>query len=51
MADRRPGDVEKVYGSIEKANRVLDWKAQLNLDDMVSSAWKWEEQLTRKMIV
>ncbi len=46
LVDRRPGDVEKVFGSTVKANKMLNWNAELGLEEMVSSAWKWEKSLS-----
>jgi len=48
MAPRRSGDVEQIYASTDKANKVLGWKAELSLDDMTLSAWKWEKHLASK---
>lgn len=47
IVDRRPGDVEKVWADTSFANRVLGWKAQKGLDEMMSSAWKWEVALSK----
>jgi UDP-glucose 4-epimerase len=46
--DRRSGDVEQVWADTALANRELGWKAEKNLDEMMSSAWKWEQALARK---
>lgn len=43
IVERRPGDVEQVYADTKFANEELGWKAQRNLDDMMLSAWKWEQ--------
>lgn len=48
FVDRRPGDIEKVWANPEKANRELGWKAESGLDEMLSSAWKWEKMLAGK---
>jgi len=48
ISGRRPGDVEQIYGSTEKANKVLGWKAGLDLNEMVKSAWAWEKMLDKK---
>jgi UDP-glucose 4-epimerase len=48
FAPRREGDVEKIYGDASKAERKFGWKARLSLDDMTSSAWKWQQQLDLK---
>ncbi len=42
IGSRRHGDAAIVYADTSKANNVLDWKSELGLDDMISSAWKWE---------
>lgn len=45
MAGRREGDIEKVWADTAYANLKLGWKAEKDLDDMVLSAWKWEQNL------
>ena len=47
MAPRRGGDVEAIYASTEKANKVLGWTAKSTLDEMTLSAWKWEQFLDK----
>jgi len=42
---RREGDIEKIWGDCTKANKVLDWKAESPLDDVLASAWKWQQKL------
>lgn len=44
-APRREGDIEKVWGNVDKANSVLGWKAETPLDDVLRSAWKWQLKL------
>jgi UDP-glucose 4-epimerase len=44
MADRRPGDIDKVWADCTKANNVLGWKAKLGLEEMLKSAWEWERR-------
>lgn len=46
--DRRSGDVEQVWADTSLANRELEWKAEKTLDEMMSSAWKWEQALSSK---
>jgi UDP-glucose 4-epimerase len=43
VVDRRPGDVVKIWADPSYANRELGWKAEKSLDDMMLSAWKWEQ--------
>ncbi|CDF78659.1 UDP-glucose 4-epimerase [Formosa agariphila KMM 3901] len=45
IVDRRQGDVIAAYADTHKANTVLGWKAQLNLEDALASAWKWEQKI------
>jgi UDP-glucose 4-epimerase len=46
---RREGDAEQVYADTTYANNELGWKTELDLNDMLSSAWKWEEFLNEKI--
>jgi len=46
VGPRRPGDIEKIYGDVSKASQILGWKAELGLDKMMQSAWKWEQGLS-----
>ncbi len=41
---RRPGDVEAVYADTKLANEELGWKAELSVEDMLKSAWDWEQK-------
>lgn len=45
FAPRREGDIEKVWGNVDKANKVLGWKAETPLEDVLRSAWKWQLKL------
>ena len=42
IVDRRAGDITAAYADTSIANRDLGWKAGLNLDDGLRSAWKWQ---------
>jgi len=42
---RRPGDVEKIWADATLAEKLLSFKAEHSLKDMMSSAWKWEKYL------
>ncbi|MCC6817473.1 MAG: UDP-glucose 4-epimerase GalE [Bacteroidia bacterium] len=46
IGPRRPGDVEKVWADASKAQNILGWTAQHNLNEMVKSAWEWQKQLS-----
>lgn len=42
---RREGDITSAYANTDKANNVLGWKAQYNLEEAMASAWKWEQKI------
>ena len=44
---RREGDIEKIWGNVDKANKVLGWKADTPLEDVLASAWKWQQKLRK----
>ena len=44
-APRREGDIEKVWGDVSKANKVLGWKAETPTDEVLASAWRWQKKL------
>jgi UDP-glucose 4-epimerase len=44
-APRREGDIEKVWGNVDKANNVLGWRADTPLDEVLASAWRWQKKL------
>ena len=44
-APRREGDIEKVWGNVDKANKVLGWKAETPTEEVLKSAWKWQKKL------
>ena len=45
IGPRRPGDVISIYASNDLAKQALGWEPKYNLDDMVATAWKWEQRL------
>lgn len=42
---RRPGDVIAIYANNDLAREVLGWKPKFSLENMMSTAWKWEQRL------
>lgn len=51
VVPRRAGDIEKVWGNVDKANNVLGWKAVHTLEEALSSAWNWQKVLREKGIM
>jgi UDP-glucose 4-epimerase len=47
IGPRRPGDVVAIYSDMSLVKKTLGWTPQYNLDEMMSSAWKWEQNLKR----
>ena len=45
IVGRRPGDVAKIFADTTVANQVLGWKAEKGIDEMMLSAWKWQQTL------
>lgn len=45
IGKKRGGDVEKIFSDSKKAKKYLGWEIKHNLDDMVSSAWLWYNNL------
>ncbi|RED93885.1 UDP-glucose 4-epimerase GalE [Marinoscillum furvescens] len=48
IVDRRPGDIEQIYADTTYANEELGWKAELGLEEMMRSAWKWQLRVVGK---
>jgi UDP-glucose 4-epimerase len=44
IVGRREGDIEQVWAKPDKANNVLGWKADTPIEDVLLSAWKWEQK-------
>ena len=44
---RRAGDIATVYGDPALAKEELGWEAELGLEEMVASAWKWQNMNPR----
>lgn len=45
IGPRRQGDVIAIYANNDLARDVLGWDPRYSLDDMMSTAWKWEQRL------
>jgi UDP-glucose 4-epimerase len=51
IAPRRQGDVVAVYADNKLAKEKLGWTIQFSLDDMMLSAWKWEQKLKEDEVI
>jgi UDP-glucose 4-epimerase len=45
IAPRRAGDVIAIYANNEYARNQLGWTVKYSLEDMMLTAWKWEQRL------
>ena len=39
---RRPGDIAQCYADPKKAREELGWEAELGIEEMCASSWKWQ---------
>jgi len=47
IAGRRKGDVDSLYASCDKAEKELDWKCHLSLEEMCRDMWNWQTKNPR----
>lgn len=43
IGDKRPGDVSAIFADYTKAAKVLNWKPKRTIEDIMETAWKWEQ--------
>lgn len=48
IGQRRAGDIEKIWADPKKANEVLGWKADIDIEETMRNAWKWQSSITEK---
>lgn len=48
IVGRREGDIEQVWANPTRANQVLGWSAETPIEDVLLSAWRWEQHLREK---
>ena len=44
---RRAGDLAEYYADPTLAKKILDWEAQLGIDNMCEDTWRWQTNLVR----
>lgn len=47
MGPRRPGDVEKIFASADKAAQLFHWQTRFSLEDALRDAWNWQQSLSQ----
>ena len=45
IVGRREGDIEQVWAKPNRANKVLGWKADTPIEEVLLSAWRWEQKI------
>ncbi|MEC7173747.1 MAG: UDP-glucose 4-epimerase GalE [Bacteroidota bacterium] len=45
IVDRRPGDIVEAYADTTKANKILGWQAENDLEEALKTAWEWEKKI------
>jgi len=45
IGPRRAGDIVQIFGDVQKSNNELGWKVNLDINEMMRSAWKWEKYI------
>lgn len=45
LGPRRPGDVVAIYANNDLAKNLLGWMPKYSLDEMMRTAWEWEQRL------
>ena len=42
IAPRRPGDIATCYADTSRAEKLLNWRAEKNIDDMCRDGWNFQ---------
>jgi len=45
IGPRREGDVEAIFSDTTKSSSILKWETKFKIEEMIDSAWKWENYL------
>ncbi len=47
IGPRRAGDVVAIYANFAKAKEQLGWSPKYNMEDIMRTAWAWEQSLEK----
>lgn len=47
IGPRRTGDIVSIYANNDKAVKQLGWNCKYGLDEMMQTAWQWEQSLAK----
>lgn len=42
LVERRPGDIARCWADTRRAEQLLGWRAELDIDRMCTDAWRWQ---------
>jgi len=42
IVERRTGDIAECWADPSKAYKILSWKAEFGLDEMITDTWRWQ---------
>jgi UDP-glucose 4-epimerase len=45
FGERRAGDVPEIFADPSKAERILNWKSELSVEEAITDSWKWEQNI------
>jgi UDP-glucose 4-epimerase len=46
IGPRRAGDIVSIYANNDHAVKQLGWNCKYDLEDMMRTAWEWEQSLS-----
>jgi UDP-glucose 4-epimerase len=47
IGPKRAGDVTEIFAVADKAKKLLNWEAQLSIEQAIIDAWNWEQKLEK----
>ena len=50
IGDRRKGDVAECFADVSKANKFLNWKSEISVEDSLLSSWNWEKNINNEKL-
>src|SRR4029078_7762789 len=50
IGPRRPCAVEAIYSENTRARRTLGWRPARSVDEMMATAWAWEQKLAEQRL-
>ncbi|MEN7548388.1 UDP-glucose 4-epimerase GalE [Rapidithrix thailandica] len=48
IGPKRAGDVMAIYSNSSKAKELLGWETTFGIEEMMASAWKWQQNLNKE---